>query len=210
MKERNVYFGFWRISGGKRGEASGIYRILLILLLLSGSGMCGAAGEVNVSQYDVDIPALNAAEALNRLAKQTGAIFLFPYDLASSRQANPVKGRYTLSDALKLLLQGSGLSGGLSDKGVITISSVGEEERNSEEMTMLDDNKKASMFAKIATVLIAAFASSPDTYAQQDKGNKSTILEELVVTATRRSTDLQTANISASVLTGDGAGKALT
>ena len=34
--------------------------------------------------YDIDIPAMNAAQALNRFAEQTGAIMLFSYDLASA------------------------------------------------------------------------------------------------------------------------------
>jgi len=39
---------------------------------------------------------------------------LFPYDLAASRQANAVVGRFTLTGALDAILEGSGLSGGLN------------------------------------------------------------------------------------------------
>ena len=69
--------------------------------------------------YDIDIPSLNAAEALNELAEQTGAVMPFPYDLAVARQAKVVVGRFTLTEALEALLDGSGLSSGLSDRRVV-------------------------------------------------------------------------------------------
>ena len=38
--------------------------------------------------HDIDIPSLNAAEALNELAEQAGAVLLFPYDLVVNRQGS--------------------------------------------------------------------------------------------------------------------------
>ena len=63
------------------------------LLLIFSSTLCFAATPSDEQRYDIDIPALNAAQALNRLAEQTGAILLFPYDVADARQANAVVGR---------------------------------------------------------------------------------------------------------------------
>ncbi len=53
--------------------------------------------------YDIDIPSLSAAEALNELSEQTGAVMFFPYDLVVDRQANAVVGRFTLTGALEAL-----------------------------------------------------------------------------------------------------------
>lgn len=73
-------------------------------------------------KFFISIPPLNAAEALNRLAKQTGAQLLFPYELALTRNAHSVVGHYAVMEALNQLLQGSGLESSLSNKGAITIS----------------------------------------------------------------------------------------
>ncbi len=86
--------------------------------------------------YDIDIPSLNAAEALNRLAEQTGAIMLFPCDLAEARQSNAISGRYMLLDALSKMLKDSGLSSGLSDKRVIQIGLDESAEHQEEEVEM--------------------------------------------------------------------------
>ncbi len=55
--------------------------------------------------YDIDIPSLSAAEALNELAEQTGAVMLFPYNLVVDRQANSVVGRFALTGALEALTE---------------------------------------------------------------------------------------------------------
>ena len=98
--------------------------------------MCAASDPSDGQFYDIDIPSLNAAEALNRLAEQTGAKMLFPYDLAETRQANAVCGRFTLMDALSELLEDSGLSSGLSDKRVIQIALDEPIERKKGEVEM--------------------------------------------------------------------------
>src|ERR1700722_11079226 len=72
--------------------------------------------------YDIHLPAQSVADALNGLSLQTGVPVVFPFDLAKNRESHPVIGRYALLDALNALLADTGLSGGLSDKGVLTIS----------------------------------------------------------------------------------------
>ncbi len=73
--------------------------------------------------YSIDLPKQSVAKSLNDLAVQTGAQFLFSYDLVESRVANPVFGQYTLVDAVALLLQGTRLRSGL-DNGILTISAM--------------------------------------------------------------------------------------
>ena len=108
--------------------------------------------------FEIEIPASNAAEALNRLAEQTGAILLFPYDLAESRQTNAVAGQYTLMKALSELLKDSGLSGGLSDRRVIQIAADDASTTTIDDTSKSGENamnatKKAGLFAIIAGVL---------------------------------------------------------
>jgi TonB-dependent receptor len=60
--------------------------------------------------------------ALSELARQAHVELLYPYQLAQIRVVHPVVGKYTVPEALNLLLQGTGFSGGLTSQGVITIS----------------------------------------------------------------------------------------
>lgn len=61
-------------------------------------------------------------QALSELHEQTGVISLFPFDLVVDKVSNPVIGRFTLQQGLSLMLENTGLTGGLSNKQVISIS----------------------------------------------------------------------------------------
>ena len=128
------------------------------LSLAIGISVCVASDPSDGQLYDIDIPSLNAAEALNRLAEQTGAIMLFPYDLAETRQANALLGRFTLMDALSELLKDSGLSSGLSDKRVIQIALDETVDRNTEEEDMA--KAKIPLRTKVGTFLVSLFVVS--------------------------------------------------
>ena len=95
-----------RDGGGKHRKRCRVTGALMLCLLSAlPTAVCRAAEPV----FDIEIPALNAAEALNRLAEQTGSVMLFSYDLARARQANAVRGRYTLVEGLEILLRDTGL-----------------------------------------------------------------------------------------------------
>ena len=110
-------------NGQKPGEkhrslSSSVHILAIGLALIIANPLAHAAEPL----YEIDIPSMNAAEALSQLAEQTGAVMLFPYDLAVDRRSSAVVGQYTLTGALEKLLEGSGLSGGLTDKRVVQIS----------------------------------------------------------------------------------------
>ena len=69
--------------------------------------------------YEIDLPAQSVAQSLTDLSVQIDRQLLFPYKLAASIDANPVLGRYTLQQALRIMLRGTGFSGGLTTKGVL-------------------------------------------------------------------------------------------
>lgn len=168
--------------------------LALGLLLILSSSVCHAVTYFDEQLHDIDIPSLNAAQALNRLAEQTGAILLFPYDLAAARQANKVVGRYTTLQALELLLQGSGLSGGLSEKRVIQISLDEEVEHNNEEglmaSTKLPFSKKVSAF--FASIFFATGSVDAQTNeAEEGYQPRANVLEEVFVTAQKRVESIQ-------------------
>jgi hypothetical protein len=68
---------------------------------------------VQATKYVVDISGTDLTTALPALSRQTGVVVLYPYQLAQVR-SNPVKGLYTVPEALQLMLQGTGFSGDVS------------------------------------------------------------------------------------------------
>ena len=163
-------------------RAIGLHAAWFFLVICGGVSLASEPSDVRL--YDVDIPSLNAAEALNQLAEQTGAIMLFPYDLAETRQANSVRGRFTLADALSELLKGSGLSSGLSDKRVIQIALDEPADREEEEGDMaivkVPLRKKVGTF--FASLFIATGASAQES---ADPAGEAAEVEEIIVTGSR-------------------------
>lgn len=166
--------------------------------------------------YDIDISAQSAADALNELAEQTGSVILFPYDRVVERQANAVLGLFTLSGALEALLEGSGLTGGLSDRRIVQInfdeSDVVERTEASTEVAItqgvdeMPNDSSNSFFRRLTTTLglaaTAATAAVPGQAQAQvsTAASATTVLEEVVVTARRRQELLVDVPVSITVM----------
>lgn len=179
-------------SWGRSGRRGSTASAVILCLVLA---MFGDAIRAEEPLYDIDVASMNAAEALNRFAEQTGTIMLFPYDVARSRQANAVRGRYTLLDGLERLLQGTGLTGGLSNKRVVNISHGEDRRRPGEEGAMY--KQKESVGAKLAAFVASMFSVSAGAdAAAADETTAALPLEEVTVTATRRAESLQEVALS--------------
>lgn len=176
-----------------------------VIALWLGFGLCGAA-LAQSPLYKLDLPAKSVAEALNELSEQTGIPVLFPFDLARNEMANAVMGTYTLEQALELLLRGTGLSGGLSKKGVLTISREGSEALNHGEtsMTPTDHNRKTLLSSLVAFLIsggsaMSATAQSAGTEAA-DAVDETTFLQEVTVTGSRTQKHISDVATSVSVV----------
>ena len=197
LKHRNIIFTSWWIVGRRQPEICNTIVVLTLCFVLT---LQSAASRAEELYYDIDIRSMNVAEALNRLADQTGATTLFPYDLVRLKTANAVVGRYKLLDALNLLLQDTGLSSGLSDKRVISISVIEHTERHNEGNAV-----KVRTRGKIAALVAIIFASS-GTSAQQSELSDTT-LEEIVVTGSHIRRDTFSATSPITLLDGEVIGK---
>jgi iron complex outermembrane recepter protein len=193
---------------GSSGTVSTGWRVFLALCLLLCIVATSAAEARKV--YDIDLRAQSVADALNGLSEQTGVPVVFPYALAKDRTANPVVGRYTLLEALDALLKDTGLSGGLSERGVLTIF-PSSSPKPGETIVKRDDDhnntndKKhgrpmgiAAFFASMA----AAFSASAQEAADTANGDQ-TKLESVVITAEKREERLQDVPVPVSVIKAD-------
>ena len=109
---------------GKVQRCIGKFKAILMLLIFVGLFLplkvAGADSALfnhkHQKQYLVRVPSMNAVEAFRQLSEQTSTEFLFPYDLAESRTTQAVVGRYTVLDALDIMLRNTGLASGLSEQ----------------------------------------------------------------------------------------------
>lgn len=134
--------------------------------------------------FRLDIPAASAEVSLQELAHQTGYSVLYQSDEVETVMTRPVSGRMSVERALATMLAQTPLSFGLNEGTMITItrarstrSSPGEEEMPH------SVDRSASVLKRMATALVLSF--SPQVMAQ-DTDSEETVLEEVVVTATRR------------------------
>ena len=184
----------------------GLARCVLAACLVLAAFAAGA--QAAAQRYEIDIPALRVDAALKALARQTEAQLLFPYDLVKTIQANPVSGRYTLHEALELLLRDTGLSSSLTKGGVITISAAPATAQRDGNGNMMG-KKKMSLLGSIAALVGVVIGPHMVRADQADTADQGAKLGEIIVTAQKREQRLQdvpvpVAAISAAALVDSG------
>ena len=202
---------FVRSGSGLNSRQPRAFNTIVILVVSGVLTVGGVETRAEDKLYNIDIPQQNAAQALNQLAEQTSAILLFPFDLVATRRANAVVGRYSLLDALDLLLKGTGLTSGLSQKSVIQISESELNTRNHKdrERTMLIRNTAQTKLKRrgLLGALMAAFSigsvstAGAQTSSVDNAISEHRVLEEILVTASKREAKLQDLPISIYALT---------
>lgn len=90
------------------------------LLLITGFIQRAQAAE----QFRFNMQAMNASEALDKLAEVSGYSLLYPFDDSVNIMANPLIGTYSIEEALVILLLDTPLSATATDKRVIAVSAL--------------------------------------------------------------------------------------
>ncbi|MDA9560122.1 TonB-dependent receptor [Porticoccaceae bacterium] len=140
-------------------------------------------------------------------------MFLYPYDIAESRSANPVSGKYTIMEALEIVLHGSGLAADLSEEGVIKIYVTDNAIDDNEERIVMKKSKKGFLAALISifSATGAVSSASANDNDAQESGSSGTYLEEMIVTAQKREQNILDVPVAISSFQGehlDGIGAA--
>ena len=163
--------------------------VLAVALLLCSPQVTGDNPDVD-KIYAIDIPQSNADQALKTLAHQTGVQVLVPFDLVKAIDTRPISGNYSVMTALAVLLYNTGLSGILTDSGVITISLNGSEYESNQNgkgksMNITNSTKRKTLLAG----LVGVFAAGGMTQAVAQGGEAATgqsAIDEIIVTANKR------------------------
>ncbi len=149
--------------------------------------------------YDISIASVEAAVAIKALSRQTGHAVIFQSEDVDAVKTNPVSGRYSLQQALKLLLGSTVLSGDLTKSGVITISPMTNIESENRMQKM---NTKKGLLA--ALVGLFSTGGAVTTIAEESiEDNQVFRLEEIIVSARRIDENLQDVPIAITAVTGD-------
>ena len=143
-----------------------------------------------------DIPKQRADLALIAFAEQADRTLLFSFDETSDKTANRLRGQYEVVEALEVLLAGTGLSISMGTQGQLSV--VEEVESNGETVV----KKPKSMLARIGAALAGLVIGSSAVAQTGDENSQGAgVVEEIVVTATKRETTVMEVPASVTAFT---------
>ncbi|MEO0398990.1 MAG: TonB-dependent receptor [Pseudomonadota bacterium] len=140
---------------------------------------CSGVDDSDTDQttYRLDIPASSLGDATDALVRQTGLQILFPHGLRTATVTRDVTGEFTVNEALCELLRDTGLAGGFTQSGVITIARAGNEPKN-REGKVATVKTKASLLASVSAFLFG-FGGANGAFAQTGADDGAT--DEIIV-----------------------------
>jgi iron complex outermembrane receptor protein len=155
-------------------------------------------------RYEFRVEERTLGDALQVLSRVTGAQFLYPHEFGTASGVNPVVGRYTVSEALTVLLRNSGFSGGLTESGMIVISlkhNKGEADMPNQVQessgAQAVSTGKRSLLQGIAAFLLGGLGGA------QAADVSSAHVEEIIVTAQKRAQSLSDVSLAVSAVSAD-------
>lgn len=187
---------------------------LLVAFVLSVCSTATIAIEtVEEKTFNFNIPQQRADLALTELAAQAEVTLIFPFEEARQLITNTVVGKYTLQDAIAILLDDTGLQPQIENDGdmaIVTMVSQASTKVTTEGVDIMFKKEKRSFLRKLAAFL---FVGGAATAGAQDVGTitEEQVLEEVIVTGLRQQLQLaaeferQADNIM-SVITADDVG----
>jgi hypothetical protein len=144
---------------------------LLSLLLVCNLSAAALANE-KPSEIAFNIPEQRADLSLISFAEQADITLLFPIDKMAGKVTNPLRGQYNLDEALRILLQGTGLKPVISESGQVSILIDPTFESN-------DDmaNYKKNKVATAVIAVVSTVAVSPAFAVQEKAETKTEVIE---------------------------------
>lgn len=178
--------------------------IFVAVILMLCMGVLDANGLDKSKRYSFSFSGGTLRNAVSAFRDQAQVEFIYSLDLAEQNGIKPLYGRFTIEEALERLLDGSGLSGSLTEGGMIVITRAkGAEAPDWEEI--VNKKIKNGLLASVSTLLFGAGGSVAQYEADEDNSafandKDGLVFEEVIVTASRREQNLQDVPMSVAVI----------
>ena len=186
-----------RLAAGRRAGS------LALLILGFGFAVWASAAE---TEFEFNVPRQPVRSALMEFAEQADLTLVFPDDVVRDKSANALTGRHTLQQGADILLAGTGLTPMFSDATVLSISAHRQLMNTGSAMrrdkgndTVANRNRLFAALAGFASGLFGAEALAQS----QDGVPTGPLLEEIVVTASKREESLQAVSVSVTAFSSD-------
>jgi len=205
----------------KIGALSAVLAALCTTLLL-GTTIASPPAEARSTTYNLDIPSQSLKDALQALALASQHKLLYSADLVEGRKSPKLKGEFTTEQAVKVLLSGTDLKYEVTSDGFVLIRATDPPPTTN--AAGVDTGDAGSESLALVSTPDAAFSPSPTggkdqgyrrlRLAQVDAKTTTTTsrdemefhdetrLEEIIVTAQKRTENLQDVPVSVQVIGG--------
>ncbi|ETN92755.1 hypothetical protein U062_00634 [Gammaproteobacteria bacterium MOLA455] len=173
-----------------------ILKALALCILLASSASHSDIDFDSAKRFQLNVESQTVEQALRSLANASGRQLLFPYDQIEALKVISMSGRYTLEEALSIILKDTSLSGELTTEGVILVTPIQKKSDRGSEM----NSKKKILAATVGFFMGAGGSSVGFAEEVENKEGMDWLLEEVVVTAQRREQRLIDVPISLTAL----------
>ena len=205
--------------------------VLLILRQLSSKCFCANYGMILLLNlvfinnayatkteqlYNFNVQEKTLSAALNSIVEQTGMLVLYPPKLAEEQGINSIVGRYSINEALNIMLKHKNFSASLTKRGVIVISQNNKNEALNMKKNSLLLKTKMSILATSVALATSTMAQDLDaenpaaeqnvntaTQPAQKASRKDTLFEVIKITAQKRESSIQSTPLSVTAISGD-------
>jgi len=181
------------------------FRCLTLVLLMTVfqfvSISASAEGMYSSEKVNFSIPRQRADQALIEFANQADMTFIFPIDEAQEKFANQLIGTYTRTEAIRMLLEGTGLQPEFHSDGALTVKS---DHRLKVEGKTMQSPKRGVLASLIAFLFVAGETSAASL--PEERGPR--VIEEIIVTAQKRENSAQLLPVSLTAISGESMRKA--
>lgn len=164
-------------------------KVVVLICMIAGMNSVHAAvayADTPTQTYEFDISQDTLGAALAAFTRQAGVQLLYPYELAATKGMKPVSGRFSILEALEIMFQGTEFSGGLTKRGIVTITRTEKKQRQVGEDQMLTKQRKRSLLATISAIVFGVGSAGA-----QDAADNDFTIDEIIVTATKRASTIK-------------------
>ena len=160
-------------------------------------------------KIDFDVPRQPVHSALMEFAEQADLTLVFPDDVVRDKSANALTGRYSLQQGADILLAGTGLAPVFSNETVLSISADGQLTNEGNAMNTDAARTRAPLLQRLGSAVAAALfatggvAGEATAQSGAQSAQSEAVIEEVIVTALKRSQNIQDVPASIAALTSE-------